>query len=236
MKNACLIHLVGAALLIASIPACAGLLHEDVAYWYCDADRLLTVFNPSADWLAENIPTGRVLVKVQQTVYDPVSALSILARNGDGTDHVGCLYSYTVTNLNVGDLDDPADMGITDFAVSWAVPPDYITVGRHAPVGWVVDAESASQPAWKWTGPMPGLLPGSTVGGFWAVTSIATERVADATVVHAAERNPEILCGKTTGPVPEAPAVLALATGIVGVSVVTRMRRYGLNSSSRRSM
>ena len=236
MKNTCLICLLAAALMVACIPACAGMLHEDVAYWYRDGDRLLTVFNPSTDWLGENIPIGRVLVKVQQTVYDPVSAISILARNGDGTDHVGCLYSYTVTNLNVGNLDDPADMGITAFAVDWSVAPLYVTVARHAPIGWVVDTESPSQPAWKWTGTTPGLLPGSTVGGFWAVTSIGAERVVDATAVHVVECNSEALRGRTTGPVPEAPAILALATGIIGIGVGASTRRYGLNSISRRSM
>lgn len=236
MKIACLVCLLAGTLLAASTPTLAGMLHEDVAYWYLDGGRLLTIFNPSTDWLEENISTGRVLVKVQQTVYDPVSALSILARNGDGTDHVGCLYSYTVTNLNVGDLDDPADVGITAFIVDWSVAPVYVTIARHAPVGWVVDTESPSQPAWKWTGTMPGLLPGNTVGGFWAVATIGTDRVVDATAAHSIGRDSEMLRGKTTGPIPEAPAILALATGIVGIGVVASIRRYGLNSISRRSM
>jgi hypothetical protein len=225
MRNACLTCLMVAALAAAFVPARAMTLHEDVSYWYEDGDQILTTFNPSTDWLAENIPTGRVLVRVLQTVYDPVSTFSILKRNGDGQDHPGYLYSYTVTNLDVGDPDDLTDMGITEFVVSWDIAPAYVTIARHAPLGWAVDNESSEEPAWKWTGTGEGILPGDTVGGFWAVASTGADRVVDASTVHTGGANPRTVTGKTTGPTPEAPTVLSLAAGIVGLGVLRRTRR-----------
>ncbi len=231
MRNACLMCLLAAALVVASVPARAVTLHEDVAYWYEDGGQVLTIFNPSTDWLDEYIPTGRVLVKVQQTVYDPVSAFSILKRNGDGTDYAGCLFSYTVTNLNVGDPNDATDMGITNFVVDWDITPEYVTIARHAPIGWVVDVQSPSQPAWKWTGAAPGLLPGNTVGGFWAVANVGTDCCVDASAVHTCGVNAGTIVGQTTGPTPEAPTALALAAGIIGLGVVRRTRRPSIRTS-----
>jgi len=225
MRNACRIFVIVVVLVIAFAPVHAVTLHEDVAYWYTEGDQILTIFNPSTDWLAENIPTGRVLVKVQQTVYDPVSTLSILKRNGDGTNHPGYLFSYTVTNLNVGNPDDLSDIGITKFAVDWDMDPLYATVARHAPLGWVVDTEAGPSPAWKWTGAGPGLLPGNSVGGFWAVADTGVERVTIANGLHVVGPQQFVISGDTTGPAPEAPTVLSLATGVVGLSVVRRFRR-----------
>jgi len=224
MRNLCLTCLAIAAIAMTISPARALTLHEDVAYWYTDGEQILTIFDPSTDWLAENIPTGRVLVKVQQTVYDPISTLSILKRNGDGENHPGFLYAYSVTNLNVGDPDDLSDMGITEFVVSWDPAPAYVTVARHAPLGWLVDTP-APQPAWKWTSATaPGILPGHTVGGFWAVGHTGFDREVDAQVLHIGGIQSHTVTGKTTGPIPETPTILALATGLAGLGVLRRSR------------
>lgn len=225
MRNVCLMYLMVAALLVAFVPAHAVTLHEDVSYWYEDGDDILTIRNPAPDWLAGNMPTGRVLVRVQQTVYDPVSTFSILKRNGDGESHPGYLYSYSVTNLNVGDPDDLTDMGITKFAVNWGITPAYVTIARHASLGWAVDDDSPAKPAWKWTGTGEGILPGNTVGGFWAVANVGTDRWVNASVIHAVGIDLRTLPGETSGPTPEAPTFLSLAAGIVGLGVVRRTRR-----------
>lgn len=223
------LYLIGLAVVVLLAMACASyasLLHEDVAYWYRDGDQILTQFDPTAQWLESWIPTGHVLLKVQQTVYDDVSTLSILKRNGNGTNHPGYLYAYSITNLNLGNPDDLADMGITNFAVNWDTAPTFVTVSRATLPGWAADTSVATGPAWKWTGAVdPGVMPGETVGGFWAVSNVSVDGQVNAGAVHVGGLGAETLNGRTSGPIPDAPTWLALVSGLAGLGLTRRLRR-----------
>ena len=223
MRSLYLIGLAVVVLLTMASASYASVIHEDIAYWYQDGSSILTLFNPSTDWLNQN--TGRLLVKVQQTVYDEAQSRTILYRNGNGLVN-GFLYAYSVTNLNVGDAMDLADMGITKFAIDWAVAPTFVTTSKQTLPGWVVD--SPAQPSWKWTSTVdPGILPGDTVGGLWAVSNIGVDGVTNAHATHVGPLDPHYLTGKTTGPqlVPDAPSFASLAAGLIGFGAWRRRRK-----------
>ena len=224
MRNLCLIGLAMIVLLAAASGSYADVIHEDVAYWYMDNDGIgtRTEFNPNWLWLEQN--TNKLLVKVQQTVYDKAQSSTILYRNGNGVVD-GFLYAYSVTNLNVGDPTDLADMGITNFAVDWSVAPTLVTTSKQTLPSWVVD--SPTQPSWKWTSTVdPGILPGETVGGLWAVSNTGFDGYVTAYANHGGSLNPSRLGGLTTGPiVPDAPTFISLAGGLMGLGLVRRFRR-----------
>lgn len=225
MRNIFLTSLAVAALFMTASVSHAAILSEDIAYWYINGTNLDTSFNPSAEWLSQMKDT--LVVKVQQTVYDQAQTLSLLNRNhsGDGTSHPGFLYAYTVSNLNLGDSNDMADMGITNFAAAWTPTPLFVTTSAQTPILWQVDTSSSTKPAWKWTSAtIPGILPGESVGGFWAVSNISVDGHINANAVHVGPLGRETLTGKTTGPLPDAPSILSLATGLLGLGL-TRKRR-----------
>lgn len=223
MRN---LYLIGLAVIVLSTAASvsyASVLHEDVAYWYKDGNSILTQFNPSTDWLNQN--TSRLLVMVQQTVYDVAQSKTILYRNGNGMID-GYLHSYSVTNLNVGDAMDLADMGLTTFAIDWQVAPTLVTTSRQTVPGWAVD--SPTRPSWKWTSAVdPGILAGDTVGGFYAVSSVDNDGIVTAHTTHVGPLDPHNLTGQTTGPqlAPDAPSFLSLAAGLLGLGVWKRRRK-----------
>lgn len=224
MRSLYLTGLVIVVLLTAVSVSYAGVLHEDVAYWYTNGSQTLTEFNPNTDWL--NLNVDRLLVKVQQTVYDQASTKTILFRNGNGQVN-GYLYAYSVTNLNVGDASDLEDIGITKFAVGWTTAPILVTTAKQIVPGWVVD--TAPQPSWKWTNAVdPGILAGDTVGGFWAVSNTGEDGYIDAHATHVGPLGPHDITGRTTGPkdpiVPDAPTFLSLAAGLIGMGL-TKLRR-----------
>lgn len=225
MRNLHVTALAIVALLILASISNAAILSEDVAYWYVNGSNLDTKFNPTSDWLDQMTAAGALRVKVQQTVFDAVQTQSMLQRNGDGV-HTGYLYAYTVSSLNVGNADDPADWGITRFSADWAPAPLYVTTSRQTLPDWVVDT-STTKPAWKWTSATnPGIMPGESVGGFWAVSNISVDGRVSANVVHIGPFGPGTLTGETTGPViPDAPTFVSLAAGLMGLGLTRRLRR-----------
>ncbi len=224
MKHISLLIAALALVLLTGVASFAGVISEDVTYWFKVGDSVDTMMNPSTEWLQQN--TANLLVKIQQTVYDQATTMAMLNRNNpdEGTNHPGFLYAYSVTNLNVGDLTDLADRGITSFRVEWPTPY-YATVSRQTPFGWEVDTSVSSGPSWKWTPVDPGLLPGDTVGGFWAVSNVGEDGVCNSAVVHLAGLGARDIYGRTTGPCPEPGAYMSLLAGMGGFGLMVRMRR-----------
>mgnify|MGYP005840908873 CR=1 FL=1 len=218
--------LVGALLLGAMTACSAAVISEDVSYWYrADDGSLLTEFNPAAEWLSTNLP--RLLIKVQQTVYDVASCNAILERAGQkDKEYIGYLYSYTVTNLDWGDLADPTERGLTKFTVNWgSVAPQKVTVSAQTPAKWIVDT-SVTDPAWVWNDPvLAGLLTGESVGGLLAVGPVAPDGVVTAVADRSGPDSIALqLVGQTTGPVTDPASIVTLMSGIVGLAA-TRLRR-----------
>lgn len=222
-KCVCLTTLVVAVLMAAVSVSFAGVLYEDVAYWYTDNGAIKTIFNPTSDVLNPLVSAGRVMVKVQETVYDPVFTQAMLVRNGDGAK-TGYLYAYSITNINCGNPADLSDLGLTAFKPEWNIAPIYVTLSKQTPIGWEVDTSTAS-PSWKWAKTDPGLLPGETVGGFWAVSSVGVDGQIDGHVIHVGGLGNETFNGRTTGPVPDPPSILALMTGFIGLAGLKSLRR-----------
>ncbi len=162
-------YLLIAIFVLANI-SYAGILNEDVAYWYwADDEKTIveTIFNPSSAQLKQI--RSKLLIKVQQTVYDPETTAQILNQAN------GYLYAYSVTNLGWM----PDANGLIIFGVEWGdAVPTLVTVSNQTPSGWLPTTFSVSQgdpfngPAWQWMGApnVPGLTIGQTVGGFWAVS------------------------------------------------------------------
>jgi hypothetical protein len=222
MKNLCLCALLVAVVLLAAASVSyAGLIHEDISYWYKDGNAVLTQFNPSTDWISAHIPN--LLAKVQETVFDADGAMAMLSGNGDGTAHPGCLYAYSITNLGVGSWIDP-DKGLTGFALDWnPACVKYVTVDKATLPMWTVD--DPSKPSWKWTGSGSYCLrPGETIGGFWAVSNVSVDGEVSASATHTGINAPETFSGRTTGPVPDAPTFLSLFAGLASLGL-TRIRR-----------
>ena len=226
MKNLRAIGLIGAALILCATALAADILSEEEAYWYVGEYGIETMFNPDGDWLAQMAAAGTLRLRVQQTVYDLAQSAAMLQRNGDGL-HTGYLYVYSVSNLRVGDSLDLEDWGITQFSANLSIAPDLITTSRQTLTDWIVDYDSGNPPAWKWVSTdWPGLLPGETVGGLWALSSIGVTTSANAGVVYAGVDDPQTLTGIVRGPyVPNAPAILSLLTGLTGLGVIRRFRR-----------
>lgn len=223
---------IGASVLAGSVPADAqglvdsGVVSEDVSYWYMDNDTVQTIFNPSTQWLDEWIPTGAVLLKVQQTVYDEVYCAALLGLQGEADpNNPGYLYAYSVTNINWG---NPFYSGLSRFEVYWDIEPLLVTTSaRQTPAGWQAD-DSAGYPAWDWTllPNTPGLLPGETVGGLWAVAPAGPDDVVDAGAQMVIGDCIVPIMGQTTGPVVPAPAsVVTLLTGLAGLGAMRIRKR-----------
>jgi hypothetical protein len=225
LKTLRIVGLVAIAIVLSTSVLQASILSEEEAYWYVGESGLETKFNPDGNWLSEMAAAGALRVRVQQTIYDQAQSAAMLLRNGDG-EHTGYLYVYSISNLRVGNPLDNEDWGITQFSANWAVAPDYITTSRQTLPDWIVDT-SGNPPSWKWISTeWPGLLPGETVGGLWALSSIAKTTDAGAEAVYAGSTDPEVLTGIVRGPyVPNAPTVLSLITGFMGLGLTRRLRR-----------
>ena len=131
MRNIRLIVIAVVLVLLATSQSFAGMLHEDCTYWFNSGNGIATMTNPTTDWLTQN--AASLLVKVQESVYDQATSAAMFSREGLGS-HPGYLYAYSVTNLNLGDLNDPNMMGITSFHVSWGTA-SYATVSHQTPGG-----------------------------------------------------------------------------------------------------
>lgn len=212
--------------LFAASASHALVLSEDNTYWYRnDSGGISTILNPDSKWLNDMVPTDRILVKVEQTVYDMQESAEMLEGNGDGV-HPGFLYVYGVTNIGMGVRNDPADRGITEFSVHWGSNPLYMSTDQaQVKSAWVVD-DTASVPTWKWTDDLgQGIVKGSGVVGFWAVSNVGVDGVIRASIVQAGPGGPTSWYGTTTGPfVPEPGAYVSLLTGIGGLGLMVRMR------------
>lgn len=220
------IGLMAAVFVVFTSALHAGIISVETAYWYLGEQGLATKINPDSDWLVQMAAEGTLRVRVHQTVYDPAESSAMLLRNGDG-QRTGYLYVYAVSNLNTGDSTDLSDWGITNFSANWSVAPIYVTTSRQTMPDWIVD-QSANAPAWKWQNTQfPGILPGETVGGLWALTNVATTAETDASATHRVVSDEETLTGTVRGPyiVPDAPSVLALASGFIGLGLTRRFRR-----------
>lgn len=223
MRYLLLCVVVAIVLLLSASFSQASLLHQDTAYWYRDGDQIITQLNPSTEWLNQMIPTGRVILNIQQSIYDQVSTMSILRRNGNLTSYSGYLYAYSVTNLCAGGLDEVNDIGITSFAVDWAPEPVFVTASRQIMPNWTVD-DSHFKPAWKWAGSLsPGIRPGETVGGYWAVSSVLYNSDIWASAACISALGQETLTGKIVS-VPEPATLVALVAGLMGLGFTRRPR------------
>lgn len=231
MRKTRLIVLAVIMLVLLRSATHAATLSEDVTYWFKTANGSDSIMNPTTDWLKHN--DANLLVKVQQSVMDMQDTMDALNRlsPGLGTAHPGYLYSYSVTNLGIGDLKNLADMGITSFHAEWN-SPYYATVSHQTPTGWAVDTtspESASGPIWKWTPVDPGvagILKNETVGGFWAVSNVGIDGQIKASILHGGPNGITSWGGTTTGPfVPEPSAYLSLIAGLSGLGMMAKLRR-----------
>jgi len=213
--------LVAVLLAAGALGAQAAVVSEDVAYWYrlSDQSPVLTVFNPDADWLQSNL--GYLLIKVQQTVYDPEQSAQILQRDGQSPAAAGFLYAYSVTNLNWDD-------GVTGFRVDWQVESLFTTVSnRVTPSGWSVNAAS-TVPEWLYTPTTDyGIAPGETVGGLWALALTGQDQIVSAGAASLAEDGSDLpywIAGQTTAPVPDPAPMTTVLMGLGGLGL-TRLRR-----------
>jgi hypothetical protein len=212
--------LVAVALLASVAAAGAGVISEDVTYWLDDGT---SVWDPPGSALEQL--AGRLVLKVQQTVYD-----NTWTRQITGIETDGFLYSYSVTNLAYV----PSELhGLNMFEVAWPSKPLYVAISpqNHAALrdpnsglwiktGWVPSI-SGTSPRYHWQqadtgGPavIPGLLPGSTAT-FWAVSAISadTHVIASASGVPDPPQGYPFLTGETSGPmIPEPTPALALAS------------------------
>ena len=220
---------LAAALLVGAL-ACAnaGAISEDVAYWYWLEDQSIgTIFNPDSGWLSANL--SRVVLKVQQTVYDIESTALILTANGDQPPAEGFLYAYSVTNI--GWFDSFAGGGLTAFAMLVTVDHKQQPAGAWTPghVFLNYSPPDVNGPGWlaNVAGGGSGILPGSTVGGFWAVAPTGEDRVVGAAGATGDYLTQEAwqLIGQTTGPVPEPVGLLTLAMGAGALAIRRKIAR-----------
>lgn len=236
MKQIGIILAVVAMLVASASRSHALIISEDVTYWFKTANESGSVINPTSEWLKQN--SAHLLIKVQQTVFDQEETMARLNRNdpsnpNEGTNNPGFLYAYSVTNLSVGNLFDLADKGITSFHVDWAMPSKHVTVSKNlALLEWSIDdtsPEAVAGPTWKWTpvdpGARPTLLPGDTLGGFWAVSNVGEDGICQASVLHIAALGSARIAGTTTGPCPEPGAYVSLLAGMGGFGLMARMRK-----------
>lgn len=235
IRKTALAFFAAALLLSAVAGAQAGAISEDVAYWFWQENQTVgTIFNPDSAWLSANL--SRVILKVQQTVYDIESTALILAANGDEPPAGGYLYAYSVTNI--GWFESFASGGLTAFAVDWGFQPLMVTVDRkQQPTGaWTpsymflnYSPPDVSGPGWtaNIAGGGSGILPGSTVGGFWAVAPTGQDRVVMAAGATGDFLTQEgwRLVGHTTGPVPEPVGLLTLSMGAAALALRKKLAR-----------
>ncbi len=200
----------------------AAIVSEDIAYWYWinPGSEVGYIFNPTQQQLESILPD--LVLKVQQTVYDPVQSAQILARDGHPVQDGGYLYAYSVTNLNWTE-------GLTGFRVNWQVQPLYVaTSNRVTPSWWSVN-NNASYPEWLCSPTdVAGIAPGESVGGFWAVAATGADGECDASAASITIGDgPQLWLtgGKTTGPLlPDPAPIVTLAAGLAGMGL-TRLRR-----------
>lgn len=226
MRNARLIVITVILILLATTASQALILHEDNTYWYKDGNNVATILNPDQTWLNTMVPTDRLLVKIEETVYDRPESLEILQGNRDVNAPTGFLYAYSISNLGIGVANNPADKGITQFSVSWAVQPTYVTTNKdQMRPEWVVDDTSVTKPAWKWTSTVDrGITKGMTLGGFWAISNISEDGECRAEV-YSDPFGGAPWMGKTTGPCPEPGSIVSLFAGIAGLGLTVKLRR-----------
>jgi hypothetical protein len=204
-------------------------MSEDVIYWYHDAEMQRVSWTMNWNVIQGNdVP----LVKVQQTVYNQEYTALLKEWQMIPTDVNGYLYAYSVSNLNVLErVPDPGkpgtfiSSGIKEFHVNWAVSAVKVTTSPETPATW--NASSLlSSPTWTYQGSGSGMLPGETVGGFWAFASTGNDGLTPAVIKAGANSSIEIQ-GMTTGPiVPEPGGIAVLLSGMAGMfGYVIKTRR-----------
>lgn len=223
--------LIAVVIVLAAMPVqAAGVLSDYICYWVRTGDGSIdTIVNPdTADWTWLRQNWSSVILRVQQTVYDPESTATLLATSDLTAPEGSFLFSYSVSSI--GWFDSISTGGLKSFAVDWGFMPVMTAKSKwHTPANWTASS-SESGPVWTWVPPVedpdaPGLLPGSSVGGFWALANTGDTCVTDCSVTSGEEPGGElVLFGKSIAPVPEPAGVLALVVGFVGLVFKKRGR------------
>lgn len=222
--------LIVVVMILAAVPVqAAGVLSENICYWCRMGDGSIdTVINPDSakwTWLQQN--WSNVLLKVQQTVYDPETTVTLLGTSGYTAPQGSYLFSYSVSNISWLDSIDTG--GLKSLVVDWGFAPVMVMESKwQTPVYWTAGSSEIG-PVWTWVPPAeepsaPGLLPGSTVGGLWALANTGQTCVADCSARTGEETGGITVFGKTIAPVPEPAGMLALVVGCVGLVVRRRGR------------
>lgn len=205
-------------------------ISEDVMYWYHDAETQKVSWTMNWSEIQGNdVP----LVKVQQTVYNQEYTALLKEWHTIPVELDGYLYAYSVSNLNVLErIPDPGkpgmfiNSGIKEFHVNWALPAITVTTSVETPDTWDPFYLSTG-PTWMYRGNGPGMLPGETIGGFWAFADTGNDGLTPARIKAGTNGSIEFW-GMTTGPavLPEPGGVAVLLSGMAGMlGYVVKTRR-----------
>ncbi|MEI6511696.1 MAG: PEP-CTERM sorting domain-containing protein [bacterium] len=225
--------------------AYARVIHEDNIYWMLcegkddisfvatngdgEVDQFVfeMLMNPTQAQLEEN--AGRLVIKIEETVYDKSESLAMLNREGIQNAPSGFLYTYTVANLNLHYLDNNSTevpLDINSFHAYWGVPSlgTYVVRPNVPPqIGW--NPTNPSPPAWEAVGFNYMVPRGSSVGGLWAVSNSDNDVVIPADIDVIINGKKVLVHGWTTGPVPEPSSISALLIGGTFIAGILRRKR-----------